>query len=320
MDASHVNFYAVYGLLNVREAMKRPYAEAFPAWARPRATPPLPPAMPQLQSRVPAQLPQWMGYSQHDGEQAAKRRRIGGEETMPVVTPASSATPSAAVPAIRSQVFVKGSLEPVPPDVMQSRTTGVYWVPELCNADLFQAVNSLGLEIGSGMSFLSAMCAKHIRLTERGIVPMDMARDTLAFLALMVEKTSGKEVDLPEKLQKALVASAVRFLKNLYCHCRKSHLSAANDIEKMAIRFFNTNWAVLRLVKQYAELRSYEDYRFIGGEARFDFLLWCAKEKVLLSDSELERFWNLKGAPIPKEMARVYRSLQSADESEKNAS
>jgi hypothetical protein len=303
MSVSNPDFYAQYGLRNVREAMKRRFDQAFPAWAG-RPAPQLQP-LPQLYSRVVTETPLWTGYPVTDGEQVAKRRRGEGVTPVPLVTPIPVMPQSA--PMLMTRPTTTDAAVQSPP----AEATELYVIEGLTNADLFQCVQLLGLDENDGMKFLKTIAKDYVSFRTLTTEPLDLAKRAIKLLDSMSTGIERGVLSMPLALQGKLVGSVASFLRKTHESLRRHHPLEARQIPEATLRLFNSNPAAFRTMQRYGLFNDCDSYRFAGGRSRFEFLNWCMEKHIRLSDDELGGLLELKLNQSEVPYQSVYDRLQS---------
>lgn len=279
-------FYEQYGLTRVREAMKRPFDEAFPVGVAGPA--PVPPVVPQLRTHLPATMPRGMGLSTLIDESPAKRQRVEQANTPQSAHPSCSILSSLPVLAMRSPI--NGTTMLSAPQSTQSKAGAVsenYSVEGVTDEDLVQCVECLGLEESSGMSLMRHIFIRGIH----GYSLEDWAgnmKASLSLLKLIVEDKDQRVKNIPPLLLSKLIASMSIFLNaahNLFRHESKSYQILLN---KLVMKILNQYPSASTLIKKYGIIDFADDYRFLGGKNKFEFILWCNKNEIYLTDSEVD--------------------------------
>lgn len=169
MINSENNFYEQYGLAHVRDAMKRPFSEAFPAWTADPS--PMPPVVPQIRTHLPFPKPQWMDLAAAVEENPAKSQRVEVTHAPQLPAPSSFLRSSLPVLAMRSQTKdLAAQATSRLADAKSGEATQNYWLEDVADADL---LDSPGWGIASGMP--AALCQlindQHRSTTERAQPP-----------------------------------------------------------------------------------------------------------------------------------------------------
>ncbi|MCM0043945.1 MAG: hypothetical protein NBV65_04870 [Burkholderiaceae bacterium] len=322
MTISNPDFYAQYGLINVREAMKRPFNQAFPAAHRfaqqPRTAP-------QLQSRGSPHLLPWTFQPETNAEQAAKRRRCEPADLLPSAAPLPSLPLSAPLLAIRSQNYsVSAPMPTAERQPMPAPAPGVasenYAIEGVTDADLYQCVQLLGWDADAGMVFLKTIAKVHITLADFREDAPALASKTIAFVdTLTAEVDQGLRL-MPPALKRKMLDSAVNFLRKVCCGPMNHRVSVTQKVKRQMLVFLNKNWAALEYIRRHGGLDTADDFRFVSGSSRFSFLVWCADKKIRLTDKELEYLLDLNGFWFTKPMQVVYEQIKRLASQQNNAS
>ncbi len=301
MSISNPDFYAQYGLINVRQAMKRPFDQAFPAWAgrhAPQAKP-----LPQLRSRVVTETALWTGYPTTDGEQVAKRRRGEGVNPVPLVAPTPFMPQSAPMLLTRPPATAP---QPAPGEV-----TELYAIPGVTDADLFQCVQLLGLDKDGGMQFLKAIAKRNGDYWNPITEPLDLSKRAIKLLDSMSTGIEGGILTMPTALEAKLVGSVANFIRKTHYSLRKSHPPGAWQIQEAILRLFNGNPAALKTIQRHGLFDDNDFCRIVGGKNRLEFLNWCSEKHIQLSDDELGGLLELSKKQFRENYQSVYDRLQS---------
>ncbi len=324
MSISNPDFYARYGLINVREAMKRPFDQAFPVAHRfaqqPRTAP-------QLQSRGSPHLLPWTFQSETDAEQVAKRLRIEPAALLPSAAPLPSLPLSAPLLAIRSQnssipaPMVPAVRQPMPASAPAPGVASEnYAIEGVTDADLYQCVQLLGWDADAGMLFLKTIARVNIRLDDFRKDAPALASKTIAFLdALTAEVDQGLRL-MPPALKRKMLDTAVNFLRKMCAVARGDRVSVTHEVKVQMLVLLNKNEAALQYIRRHGGLETANDFRFVGGSFRFGFLVWCADKKIRLTDKELEYLLELNGVWFTKPMQAVYEQIKRLASRQNNAS
>lgn len=305
MSVSNPDFYAQYGLRNVREAMKRPFHQAFPAWAGRPAPQPQPQPLPQLYSRVVMETPLWTGYPVTDGEQVAKRRRGEGVNPTPLV--ASMPFMSRSTPTLMTRPPATVTAQQAPPAV----ATEAYAIDGMTDADLFQCVQLLGLDENEGMQFLKTITKSHVSYRGPNKEPLDLAKRAIKVLDSMSTGIERGVLSMPAALEAKLVARVASFLRRTHDFLRRHHPLEVRQIQEATLRLLNGNPAAFRTMQRYGLFNDVDSCRIAGGKSRFEFLNWCMEKHIRLSDDELRGLLelNIRGPQVPHQY--IYDRLQS---------
>jgi hypothetical protein len=311
MNSSTYQFYEQYGLTNVREAMKRPFSEAFPLSAV--APVPVQPQGPQLRFHVPAFIPQWVRLPTSVEENPAKRQRVEEINSVQPPVPVFSILSSLPVRAMRPQsIGMTTTFSPSPAKSDTGAVTENYLVEGVTDDDLVQCVQYLGLEYYSGKVLM-----RDIFIKMECSYSLDQRFETMkAVLSLlnMIGENIGKKseqgkLEIPEKLLKKLVFSSSIFLNNTEKDFRKRGDLRHIQMRKLVLALLNNNSQVCNLLEKCTCFNVRDDYRFVGEATRFKFICWCNSNKILLTENEIDKLskMNLK---TTKNIPSIYRNIK----------
>ncbi len=322
MSISNPDFYAQYGLINVREAMKRPFDQAFPAAHRfaqqPRTAP-------QLQSRGPTHVSPWIFQSEADAEPAAKRRRVEPTDPLPPAAPLPSLPQSAPRLAMRSQAAtIPAPMPAAACQPMPAPAPGVaskdYAIEGVTDADLYQCAQLLGWNAHAGLVFLKTIASRYIKLDDFCKDAPALASKTIALIdALTAELDQGVRL-MPPALKRKMFDTAVNFLKKTCGLAKGDRRSVWRAIRWQMLVLLNKNWAALQYLRKHGGLETGEDFRFVGGPSRFKFMVWCADNKIRPTDKELEYLFELSPIWLTKPMPVVCEKIKMLAARQNNAS
>jgi hypothetical protein len=325
MSISNPDFYAQHGLINVREAMKRPFDQAFPAAARRVAQHQQ--TAPQLHSYGPPYMSPWTFQSETDAEQVAKRLRIEPAALLPSAAPLPSLPLSAPLLAIRSQnssisaPMPTAERQPVPaPAPSPGVASENYAIEGVTDADLYQCVQLLGWDADKGMVFLKTIARVNIRLDDFRMDAPALASKTIAFVdALTAGVDQGVRL-MPPALKRKMLDTAVNFLRKMCAVARGDRVSVTHEVKVQMLALLNKNGAALQYIRKHGGLETADDFRFVSGPLRFNFMVWCSDKKIRLTDKELEYLLDLRGGWFTKPMQAVYEQIKRLASRQNNAS
>lgn len=312
MSISNPDFYARYGLINVREAMKRPFAQAFPAWAGRLPPPTEPPPLPQLRSRSVTGTPLWTAYPPADGEQAAKRRRVEVAQGLPPAAPPTFTLRGGPVIGAHSQTPDKPALAldaALQSAEIAAADSGA--TEGMTDAELTQCARLLGWDGADDLRFLKCVVHKDDKFVSSKRDSLNAAKKLIDLLDALVAKEGGEVIDMPEVLQSKLMKHAIRRLKTVHARKDEGRKSAiADQIERLTMGLLNANWAAFRAIKKIASFDHVLPYCFAGGKVRFSFIGWCIENKIRLDDKELSCLCEMNIGNHVKNFVAVHDQLK----------
>ncbi len=307
MISSENNFYEQYGLTHVRDAMKRPFCEAFPAWTADPSS--VPPVVPQIRTHWPSAVPQWMVLPAIVEENPAEKQKVEGTHPPQLTAPSSFLRSSLPVLAMRSQTKDLSTPPDSPlADAKRGEATQNYWLEDVTDADLAKCVQWLGLEQKNGMHLMQHIFVQNV-LGVQIDAHVENMKASIAMLMLVGEKIGQGGKNMSRPLIANLIASTACYLKNV--HNKFRHSSSVNKalVIKFTLALLNQFPVVCGLFQKYANLKNLDDYRFVGGMRRFEFILWCNQEKIQLTEAELDALINL-ATPGKEKNSAIYHAIK----------
>lgn len=308
MISSENNFYEQYGLTHVRDAMKRPFSEVFPSWTADPS--PVPPVMPQIRTHLPFRKPLLMDWPAALEENPTKRQRIDGTQLPQLPAPSSFLRSSVPALAMRSQTK-DSERQPAPP-VVNSKSgaaTKTYWFEAVADDDLVQCVQWLGLEQKNGMDLMQHIFVQNI-LGVQTDAHVENMKASISMLMLVAEKIGQGGKNIPRRLIANLIASTASYLKNVHNKFRHSSSVNKNLVIKFTLALLNQFALLFGLFQKYANLENLDDYRFVGGARRFEFIRWCNQEEIQLTEAEIDALIRLAMTGREKDSA-IYHAIKT---------
>ena len=265
----------------------------------------------------PANIPPSARPDSIGDEPPAKRRRTGEAEPVPPSPPVPVKSASLPVPALRPQAGgrqerpVVPAGEPRPGSVSEN-----YAIEGVTDADLLRCVQWLGLEPGSGMKLIKIAFVKY-RQFDSTNERFEVTRQVLGLLDLTAKKNAQETTRISQELLVKLVASTACFLNSSYAYFVTSReAQKASALCRLSLGLLGESQGVSSLLKKHALFETVDDYKFVGGKARFEFILWCHEKDIRLSASELDAL-HMKKMVSSKNYLKIYTSIKSAEAPDK---
>ena len=298
MNSNNANFYEQYGLKNIREAMKRPFSEAFPSGMIDTLPPPtsvipqmrvhpapgandvLPP-MPQLQN-LQDHLPQLQLYPSSE-PLLVKNPVFPNPEHHQQLPEATDDRPSKrrrtadTTPSIAENPFGKTDSVPV-------------WHESKLRDDENPVpyMNLLGLQGKDGESFVMRILKRSNKFKSNS-ERIDFVESMFDRISGAVRKRQEENSCMTDDQLGVLIVSAFLLSNKISKRLETSkHHDLMSQVVYLALTFVNRTQGINSYIKNGIKYANTSDYYAFGGKSKYHLILWCSQNKTRLTDAEID--------------------------------